>query len=55
MRNIPYETHLERAKCTIHGPQEENLVCQSDGNDIVAGDTEMDDFLGLAEDYPYTY
>jgi Reverse transcriptase (RNA-dependent DNA polymerase) len=55
MRNIPYETHLERAKRTMHGPQEENLVCQSDGNEIVARDTEVDDFLGLAEDDPRTY
>ena len=39
----------------MHGPQEESLVCQSDGNETVAGDTEMDNLLGLAEDDPWMY
>ena len=53
MRNIPYETHLERAKCTMHGPQEGNFICHSDNN--ITNNTEIDDFLGLAEDDPHTY
>ena len=53
MRNVPYETHLERAKCTMHGPQEGNFICHSDNN--MTSNTETDDFLGLAEDDPHTY
>ena len=40
MKNVPYETHLERLKCTMHkNPQ----------------DAEINDFMGLTEDNPHTY
>ena len=40
MKNVPYETHLERVKRTMHeNPQ----------------DAEINDFMGLTEDDPHTY